>query len=295
MEKLISAKWLANQITADDQGAKAPSNLIILDASAHLPSTGRDPADEFAAGHIPSARFLDLASLFDPEGSVPLALPTADQFAIRMADLGISFSSHIVLYDDSDVNTSARAWFILRLHGIQNLAILDGGLAKWRAENGPMESGQSTASKTSFSPSAGIGTIRLKSDITANLKSETEQVLDARWSDHFTGEAEDVMPGSARGHIPNSRNLPFPDLLKTDGTFKPSTEIHACFANAGIDLDKPIVTTCGGGVAACVLLFALDLIGKKDIALYDGSWGEWGSDPDTPKETGPALRGELSA
>lgn len=291
MEKIISTQWLAEQIDA----AQIAADLIILDASAHLPSTGRDPAAEFSDGHISGARFLDLASLFDPDGSVPLALPTADQFAARMEALGISNSSRIVLYDDSDVNTSARAWFILRQNGHENLAILDGGLTKWRAENRPLTSGQAQAEKSSFMPTAGIGTVRVKSDIAANLESDAEQVLDARWSDHFTGEAEDVMPGSARGHIPNSFNLPFPALLKTDGTFKPSTELHACFAEAGIDLEKPVITTCGGGVAACILLFALDLIGKEDIALYDGSWGEWGSDPETPKETGPANGGGLAA
>ncbi|BBC74096.1 sulfurtransferase [Altererythrobacter sp. B11] len=281
MEELVSTEWLAGQIGAPD--------LAILDASAHLPDAGRDPAAEFAAAHIPGARYLDLATLKDGNSPVPAALPTAAQLAERMAALGVRHDQRIVIYDDSEVKTSARAWFILRMHGARNVAILDGGLGKWRAEGRPLEAGMPSTAPVPFAPAAGPGAVRSKADILANLASAQEQVVDARGALRFRGEAPDFRPGVAEGHIPGSRNLPFGGVLNEDGTFKDAAGIRAAFAQAGVDLDQPVVTTCGSGVTAAVLLFALHLIGKDDTALYDGSWSEWGADPDTPKATGEAV------
>lgn len=281
MKDLVSTEWLAAEIGASD--------LVILDASAHLPDAGRDADAEFAAAHIPGARLLDLATLKDAQSSVPAALPTAEQLSERMSALGVSQADRIVIYDDSDVKTSARAWFILRRHGARNVAILDGGLGKWRDEGRPLESGATEGKPATFSASQGPGAVRSKADILANLDSKAEQVVDARGAMRFRGEAPDFRPGVAEGHIPGSRNLPFGDVLEADGTFKDEAGIRAAFADAGVDLSRPVTTSCGSGVTASVLLFALHLLGKDDAALYDGSWSEWGADPETPKATGAAL------
>ena len=278
MDSLVSTDWLAGHLGGE--------GLVVLDASAHLPDAGRDPRAEFEAAHIPGARFLDLPTLVDPGSHVPSAVPTGEQFAARMEALGVNTGDRLVIYDDSGVKTSARAWFIARLHGAE-AAILDGGLSKWRAEGRPLEHGMPEVARGSYEPSRGAGTVRFKAEMLANLGKKREQVVDARGRARFTGEDKDFRPGVADGHIPGSRNLPFGLLFAHDGTYADEKDIRRAFAEAGVDLDQPVVTTCGGGVTAACLLFALDRIGKDDVALYDGSWSEWGTDPGTPKELGP--------
>jgi len=282
MNSLVSTDWLARHL--------GEPGLVVLDASAHLPDAERDPRAEFAAAHIPGARFLDLATLIDPDSPVPTAVPTGAQFAERMRALGINDGDRVVIYDDSAVKTSARAWFIARMHGIQDVAILDGGLGKWRAEDRPVEGGEPAMEGGRFTASPGAGTVRFKSDILADLGSRREQLVDARGRARFTGEEPDFRPNIAGGHIPGSRNLPYGLLFAHDGTFCSKKDLRRAFDEAGIDLDKPIVTTCGGGVTAAVLLFALHLLGKDDVSLYDGSWSEWGADPATPKELGAGVQ-----
>lgn len=281
---LVSTEWLADHL--GDNG------LVILDASKHLPAAARDPRAEFEAGHIPGARFLDLASLTDPTSPVPQALPNAAQLGERLGGLGVPERARIVLYDDSDIKTSARAWFTLSAHGVGNVAILDGGLAKWRGEGRALEEGPASMGAAAPPPLDAAKGVRFKADMLANLNSGTEQVLDARAADRVFGTGTDPVHGGENGRIPGALNLPFGGVYNADGTFKSPDDLRAAFLEAGIDLDRPVITTCGSGVTASVLLFALRLIGKQDVALYDGSWSEWSADPDTPKEQGTTQGAE---
>jgi len=275
---LVSANWLAQNLNSPD--------LVILDASRHLPAAKRDPAAEFASGHIPGARFLDLANLTDKTSDVPAALPNAAQLADRMAELGINSGSRIVIYDDSAVRTSSRAWFVFKAHGISNVAVLDGGLNAWREEGRALESGPATIAACAPSALPAADGVACKADLLANLDTDVHQILDARGADRVFGSGIDPVHGGQNGRIPGALNLPFGQVFGEDGRFKSSEELRTVFEQSGTDLNAPIITTCGSGVTACVLLFALHLMGKDDGQLYDGSWQEWEADPSTPKQQG---------
>ncbi|WP_321164546.1 3-mercaptopyruvate sulfurtransferase [Tsuneonella troitsensis] len=282
MDTLVSTDWLAHAIESGD--------VVVLDATAHATDPTRDARAEFAAGHIPGARFLDLATLKDSGSPVPNALPTSEQVAARLSALGIARPDAVVLYDDSAVKTSARAWFMLRMNGLAQVAILDGGIAKWKAEGRPIENGEANAAPTEAPTlTADWRRVRTKDQMLANISDAGEQVIDARDAGRFTGETVDTVHGLPGGHIPGARNLFFRDLYNADGTFRSDDELRAAFERAGVDLSRPIAASCGSGVTASVLLFALHRLGIEDAALYDGSWSEWGADPATPKETGAAA------
>ncbi|MDC0886588.1 sulfurtransferase [Altererythrobacter sp.] len=265
------------------------SRLLVLDASLHLPAAGRDPAAEFAQSHIPGAQFLGLSQLHDLASHMPGKIPDAARVENRLGELGFTESHRIVLYDDSDLRSACRAWFLLKLFGLEHVAVLDGGLAKWKSENRLLE--------TDIAPPgfgggitlvANRSSLRDKQEMLSNVTARTDQLVDARDSARFTGASEDNVHGTEGGHIPGSLNLPFSSLLRPDGTFRSKDDLRRLFEAAGVDLDRPVVTTCGSGVTASVLAFALHLIGIENVALYDGSWAEWGSDPGTPKEAGAA-------
>ncbi|MBX7482418.1 sulfurtransferase [Qipengyuania qiaonensis] len=274
MDSLVSTQWLAGELGADD--------LVVLDATMHLPDSPRKSAAEFAEAHIPRARFLDLASFVDPASDIPKALPTAEQFAKRLGQLGIAPSSRVVLYDDSQIRSAARSWFIFRLYGFEQVAILDGGLAKWKQEGCPLEAGRASIEQTDFPVPLRVGEVRSKKQMLANCGSRAEQVVDARDAARYAGDEG----SGSEGHIPGAVNVHFPKLFAEDGTYLSPAKIAAEFADAGIDLDGPVTTSCNSGMTACVLAFGLHLTGRNDVAVYDGSWLEWSSDADTPKEKG---------
>jgi thiosulfate/3-mercaptopyruvate sulfurtransferase len=281
MDSLVTTEWLAAEMGASD--------LRIVDASKHLAETGRNARAEYEAGHIPGAVFMDLEELVDAQAPIENTLPSAAKFSSRMQALGLGDGSRIVLYDDSAVKTSARAWYMLRLFGAQNIAILDGGLAKWKAEGRQLNTGAETLRCRHFTTWCDESCLRSKAQVLANIASRAEQLVDARGPGRFSGAEKEVRPGLASGHVPGAINVPYATLFRPDGTWKSGADLKATFEGAGLDLARPVVTCCGSGITACCLAFAMHLIGKDDVALYDGSWTEWGADPELPKAQGEAL------
>jgi len=280
MELLVSAEWLAKELGASD--------LRVVDATYFPLDASRDASADYEAAHIPGAVHLDLATLKDATSSLPGMLPSAEAFASRMQSLGIDDGSRVVLYDNSPQRTAARAWFMFRMFGVDQVTILDGGLGKWTAEGRPVETGKVAPGQGRFTVRRDAGAVRDVEQMKANVASRAEEVVDARSAKRFTGEEGDPR-GLASGHIPGSKNLPFDRLLNADGTYKSRTEMQALFDTAGIDPARPLVTTCGSGVTASVVLFAAAMLGREDFALYDGSWSEWGMLEDTEKELGEAC------
>ena len=280
MDPLVSTEWLASELGKND--------LRIVDASLFLPDHGRNARAEFEAGHIPGAVFMDLEEIVDTSSGLPHMLPPAEKFASRMQALGLGDGSRIVVYDNSPLKNSARAWFMLKVFGAHEVAILDGGFAKWQSEGRAVESGKPVVRHRHFTPWQDKGLVRTLDQMVENVKTKAEQVLDARPAGRFAGTDPEPRPGLRSGHMPGARNLPHGELFNADGTWKRGDELRAAFTNAGIDLERPVTTTCGSGVTAAVLAFGMHLLGKKDVALYDGSWSEWGAQANTPVVTGAA-------
>jgi thiosulfate/3-mercaptopyruvate sulfurtransferase len=278
MDLLVSTEWLAKEIGASD--------LRIVDATWFMPDGGRNAAAEYEGGHIPGAVFMDMEEIADSNSAFPNTLPQPEKFASRMQSLGLGDGSRIVVYDDSPYKSAARAWWMLTLFGAHDVALLDGGLVKWKAEGRALETGKPALRHRHFTVWKDDMSVRTKADMLANLHSKDAEVVDARGSGRFTGEEAEPRPEMASGHIPGSHNLPYGNLFNPDGTWKRSDALKAAFDAAGVDMAKPMITTCGSGMTAAIVLFGARLTGKTDLSLYDGSWSEWGLDKDTPKATG---------
>lgn len=275
---LVSAEWLASH----------HDNVRIFDVSNHLPTANRRANDEFEEAHIPGAGRFDIDRIADPDSPLPHTVPTAAVFEAHMRALGLHDDDHIVLYDDSDVKSAARGWWMLRLFGHERVSILDGGLAAWRRAGGGLEAGAAAAPpEGTFTsrPAIGVDVVTM-AQLADNIEGGTAgQILDARAAGRFAGEAPEPRKGLRAGHIPGSRNLPFSRLFDENGKYRDADTITHLFDAAGIDITAPVTTTCGSGVTACALAVGLALIGNERTIVYDGSWTEWGAS-DAPIETG---------
>lgn len=280
MDSLVSTDWL--------EQALGTSDLRVIDASFFLPADGRDARAEYEAEHVPGAVFLDIEEVSDRSSAAPHMLPPEHLFASRMQSLGLRDGSRFVVYDNSPYHSAARIWWMLRSFGAHYVALLDGGLQKWKAEGRPLESGKPQVRHGHFTPRLDARAVADKAFVRALVGGNSHAIVDARGPARFAGEEPEPRPGLASGHIPGSSNLPQGRLFNPDNSWKRGEALRAAFDEAGVDLSKPMVTTCGSGITAAVLLFGAHLLGKEDVMLYDGSWSEWGADPKTPKAKGPA-------
>jgi len=276
MDALVATDWLAAHLRDAD--------LRVVDGSWHMPQAKRDPRAEFRAAHLPGAVFFDIDAIADHTTPLPHMLPTADAFAEAVGALGISSDDRVVVYDVRGVISAARVWWTFRAFGHDAVAVLDGGLRAWKAEGRPMAPGEPSPTRGRFRATRRPELVRDYAAMRANLGTRAEQVVDARSRGRFAGTEPEPRAGLRGGHIPGSLNVPYEMLYGPDGTLLPPDALRAAFVDAGVDLGKPITTTCGSGVTASVLALGLHLIGRSDVAVYDGSWTEWGGRSDTPVE-----------
>ena len=277
MDSLVSTEWL--------QARLGEAGIALVDASWHMPATGRSGRDEYRASHIPGARFLDIDALSDRLSPAPHMLPSTQEFGEAIGRLGIGAEDRIIVYDNSPLRTAARGWFMFRHFGAAHVSILDGGFQKWVAEGRPVEADELRPQPRLFDAAARGDEVVTKHQLLSGIDA---LVIDARGKGRFEGSEPDPRPGVEPGHIPGARNLPFASLYNEDGTFRSPEELRALFAQAGVDPREPFIASCGSGVTANSIIFAAHMLGNDQSRLYDGSWSEWGSDPATPKAVGPA-------
>ena len=276
IDLIVSTKWLADHLADPD--------LVVIDASWHMPATGRSGAAEFEAAHIPGAGFFDLDGVSDHSTPLPHMLPNADDFAAAMSALGLSNSSKAVIYDGAGLFSAPRLWWMLRVFGFDNAAILDGGLPAWTAEGRPLESGPAQARKGDFTARLNPSLVADLETVRAALDARSHLILDARSADRFFGRAPEPGPGLACGHMPGAKNLPSTDLV-AQGRLKDPAALKQALSALGVDGKTPVITSCGSGVSAAIITLAMVRVGLPIGALYDGSWTEWGGNPALPVAT----------
>jgi thiosulfate/3-mercaptopyruvate sulfurtransferase len=276
-ESLVSTEWLQRNLSQPD--------LRIVDATYYLPMQNKNAKAEYLERHIPGAIFFDIDDVSDMASTLPHMLPPPEKFASRVRKLGIGDGNRIVIYDGQGMMSAARVWWMFRIFGAREVAILDGGLPKWLAEGRPVNDDQIMPQERHFTARLDNTQVRNKDQVRRNIDSKREQLLDARTAGRFHATEPEIWPGRRSGHVPGAYNLPYGQLLKPDMTFKDADTLRGLYEKSGIDLKKPVVTSCGSGITACVLAFGLHLIGHRDVAVYDGSWAEWGLPGDTPVAT----------
>lgn len=276
---IVSTQWLEDHLGSPD--------IAIIDASWHLPTANRDAKKDFLEAHIPGAQFFDIDELSDTTSSLPHMLPSPEKFSSRMRKMGIGDGKRVIAYDSVGLFSAARAWWMFKVFGHDDVAVLDGGLKKWLAEERATEDGPALPSQERHFTARFKGSmVKDMRDVAAALKSGTAQVADARSATRFRGEEVEPRAHVRAGHMPGAKNVHYASLLNPDGTLKSREDIAATFKAAGIDLARPVITSCGSGITAAILSLGLTLTGAREHALYDGSWTEWGGDPDAAAATG---------